>query len=203
VWIPLVSMLGLSAFGAYPLLTRVSTFYYPLVLLALALAADALWRRFVPARLETLGCAAAGVALGLAVLSLPPSANPGATRNLAEGSDLLAHLAAEGRQSQRLYLNGPAVHLMKFYRIERPGRFRRIPLPTPDPPDPEDVRRRAQDLVSEGAGGVAWIFFLHANDYRDAYLRALAELGVVPQTDIERRGAFLLGFAIPRALGDE
>ena len=149
--VPISIMVVLSAIGSYPFFTRVSSFYYPIVLLGILLGSDRLLsnNRFrFPAYVLLIGLSLSGATL---------RDNPGTRRHHQDISHFLA-LLDEVPVEVPIYANYQAKLALAFYRSESlfSGRFE--DLNTPRTSEKQNTCSILTSLKTEE--GALWLFAL-------------------------------------------
>ena len=172
---PLMVQVGLAAMGRYPILSRVSTFYYPVMIFSLCVCAQSLTHPFT--RRVSGGVAWLGVPMlalclvwflcpawkGDKLVSDKFSAFRGRHYHVQEFSAVADILRLEGKPGDILITNGHARSFLSFYYPRSTNRF--VGLGMPNDVASSDARSKFLiNLSNKYLDRTAWFVFAYRNE---------------------------------------
>ncbi|MCB0335622.1 MAG: hypothetical protein KDD62_04930 [Bdellovibrionales bacterium] len=195
VWIffpPLVMML-LAVFGKYPFGTRVSAFYYPILLLSLGYFVNQLYL-YMSVRPKTLApFLQVTILLSASWFSFQwtPRENPGAHKHIQVSKELFRFLGKNGSEDDFICLSGHARMLIDYY-----GTSNKLPLDPPcELPAPREPNKNELDeFIAElpATNGSYWFMAVHRDRGYELLKQELIRQGLSIQSDLRRPSSFLI-----------
>ena len=190
---PLIVQIGLAAMGRYPIFSRVSTFYYPIMIFSLCVCAQSLTHLFVcrvPRMVAGLGVPMLFVCLawflcpawkGDKLVSDKFSAFRGRHYHVQEFSAVADMLRLNANTRDVLIANGPANSFLSFYYPRSKYRFATIAMPNNI--IDSDVRSKLfAKIGGKFVGRRAWFILAYRTEGCDELIKDIRAYGEFTQS---------------------
>ncbi|MCB0319673.1 MAG: hypothetical protein KDD60_02035 [Bdellovibrionales bacterium] len=195
VILPAVTMMVLSSLGLYPFMTRVSSFYYPMILFGLASVLQRGYEIFEQKHkwIPPLSVAFATMVVGAGITLYGRGGNPGRMQHIQESRALLLSLEKLGTEGDILFHNDVAARMIKYYGLANSDRFTQREVLTPRVPSKEFLREQITFMQKSAHAHRIWIFVVHRDQGYPLLLELLQEGDVSLFHNERRSGSFLVG----------
>lgn len=205
---PLIVQIGLAAMGRYPMLSRVSTFYYPVMIFSLCVCLQSIVHPLVcrvPQRVAGLGAPMLTLCLvwflwpawkGDKLVSDKFGAFRGRHYHVQEFSAVADILRLTGKPGDVLITNGQAKSFLSFYYPRSTNRF--IGLAMPKDVATSDVRSAfLNNLSKKYLDTTAWFVFAYRTEGCEELVAAIkAERGFTRPETLKAHGVCMISAKI-------